>query len=82
MAAGVPVHRFDRELSAHTLIHNSEGYKIADKLLTGGGIIPDRDISRLLEAGIARIFGPGTSLGEISDFIQTAMEGKNSDNKG
>lgn len=53
-----------------------------DILVVGGGIIPDKDISRLLEAGIARIFGPGTSLGEISDFIQTAMEGKNSDNKG
>ena len=36
--------------------------------LTGGGIIPDDDIEKLLEMGVGRIFGPGTSLEEIVTF--------------
>jgi methylmalonyl-CoA mutase C-terminal domain/subunit len=30
-----------------------------------GGIIPDEDIPRLLDAGIRKVFSPGASLGEI-----------------
>ncbi len=37
-------------------------------VLTGGGIIPDDDIEKLLEMGVGRIFGPGTSLEEIVNF--------------
>src|SRR5438128_8102294 len=33
-----------------------------------GGIIPESDIPKLLEIGVARIFGPGTSLDEIVVF--------------
>ncbi|MFC2007335.1 cobalamin B12-binding domain-containing protein [Chloroflexota bacterium] len=43
-------------------------------LVIGGGIIPRKDIPKLSEAGIAQIFGPGTSLGEIAKFIETALE--------
>ena len=39
-------------------------------LFVGGGIIPEKDIPNLKEAGMAEIFGPGTSLSEISDFIK------------
>src|SRR5262249_18552097 len=34
-----------------------------------GGIIPEADVPRLLELGVARVFGPGTSLDEIVAFL-------------
>ena len=40
-----------------------------DILVIGGGIIPDEDITPLKEAGIAEIFGPGTSTQEIVKYI-------------
>jgi len=40
----------------------------ADIVVTGGGIIPEDDIPRLKEAGLARIFGPGTLLEDIIEF--------------
>ncbi|TET91369.1 MAG: cobalamin B12-binding domain-containing protein [Methanomassiliicoccales archaeon] len=39
-----------------------------DILVTAGGIIPDEDVPKLKEAGIAAAFGPGTSLEEIIEF--------------
>ncbi len=38
-----------------------------------GGIIPKKDIPKLKEAGIARIFGPGTPIDEISNFIKSNL---------
>src|SRR5215469_8713595 len=35
-----------------------------------GGIIPETDLPKLLEMGVARVFGPGTSLPEIVSFLQ------------
>jgi LAO/AO transport system ATPase len=35
-----------------------------------GGIIPDEDARELIELGVARVFGPGTVLSEIADFIR------------
>ena len=32
-----------------------------------GGIIPEEDVPRLLQLGVAHVFGPGTSLDEIVD---------------
>jgi methylmalonyl-CoA mutase C-terminal domain/subunit len=49
-----------------------------DILVIGGGIIPKKDIPQLEEAGLARVFGPGTPLEEIAKFIETtfAKEGQ------
>jgi len=41
-----------------------------DVLVTAGGIIPDEDIPALQEAGIAAVFGPGTSIGEVAAFMR------------
>jgi len=41
-----------------------------DVLVVGGGIIPDEDIPRLKEIGVAEIFGPGTPAETIVKFIQ------------
>jgi methylmalonyl-CoA mutase C-terminal domain/subunit len=41
-----------------------------DILVTAGGIIPDDDIEPLREAGVARVFGPGTTIGEVAAFLR------------
>jgi len=45
----------------------------------GGGIIPKKDIPKLKEAGIAQIFGPGTSIEEIVNFIKANLPGEGFD---
>ncbi len=40
-----------------------------DILVVAGGIIPQDDIPLLKEAGISEVFGPGTKLQEIVDYI-------------
>jgi methylmalonyl-CoA mutase C-terminal domain/subunit len=40
-----------------------------DVLVVVGGIIPDVDIARLKEIGIAEVFLPGTPMQDIVDFI-------------
>jgi methylmalonyl-CoA mutase C-terminal domain/subunit len=42
----------------------------ADILLTGGGIIPEDDMAALTEAGVGRLFGPGTPTGDLVEYIQ------------
>jgi methylmalonyl-CoA mutase C-terminal domain/subunit len=39
-----------------------------------GGIIPEADIPKLHQMGVAKIFGPGTSLDDIVAFLQTPRE--------
>ena len=41
-----------------------------DVLVTAGGIIPDDDIEPLREAGVARVFGPGTTIGEVAEYLR------------
>jgi methylmalonyl-CoA mutase C-terminal domain/subunit len=44
--------------------------KVDDVLVLLGGIIPAEDEEPLLAAGIAGIFGPGSSLQDIATFIE------------
>jgi methylmalonyl-CoA mutase C-terminal domain/subunit len=39
-------------------------------IVFGGGVIPDADIPTLREAGIAMIFTPGTSLDDITGWVE------------
>ena len=48
---------------------NDEG--LDDVLLTGGGIIPEEDITSLSNEGVGKLFGPGTSVNETIDYITT-----------
>ena len=41
-----------------------------DKVVFGGGIIPDEDIPALARAGVAKVFTPGASTQEIVDWIR------------
>lgn len=38
-----------------------------------GGIVPDEDVPKLLAAGIAAVFGPGTSSQDIIHFIRAQV---------
>jgi len=39
-----------------------------------GGIIPDADIPELMKMGVAKVFGPGTSLEDIVAFLRQRSE--------
>ena len=39
-----------------------------------GGIIPEADAASLREMGVARVFGPGTSLEDIASFFHEPRE--------
>jgi methylmalonyl-CoA mutase C-terminal domain/subunit len=45
-----------------------------DVLVIAGGIIPEDDIPGLKAAGIAEVFGPGTTLSEIVDYIKAHVK--------
>jgi methylmalonyl-CoA mutase C-terminal domain/subunit len=44
--------------------------KVDDKLLTGGGIIPEADMKKLAEIGVGRLFGPGTSTQDAIAYVR------------
>jgi methylmalonyl-CoA mutase C-terminal domain/subunit len=44
---------------------------LGDVLVTAGGIIPDDDIPALQEAGVAAVFGPGTTIAEVAAYIRS-----------
>jgi methylmalonyl-CoA mutase C-terminal domain/subunit len=41
-----------------------------DVLVAAGGIIPDDDVPALKAAGIAAVFGPGTTIAQVADFLR------------
>ena len=41
-----------------------------DKIVFGGGIIPDEDLPALKTSGVARIFTPGASTQDIIEWIR------------
>jgi len=45
---------------------------LADVIVIVGGIVPDADEQALLDAGVARVFHPGSPLDEISAYITEA----------
>jgi len=44
--------------------------KMDDVLVVGGGIIPEEDVPKLKKAGVAGVFGPGTYIEDIVEFIK------------
>jgi methylmalonyl-CoA mutase C-terminal domain/subunit len=47
---------------------------LSDVLVFGGGVIPDADARALQDQGVAKIFGPGSSLKAIGEWLETAMD--------
>lgn len=41
-----------------------------DVLLTGGGIIPEDDMTQLQAIGVGKLFAPGATTTEIADYIK------------
>lgn len=41
-----------------------------DVLVTGGGIIPDADMKKLMDMGVGKLFAPGTETSVIVDYIR------------
>lgn len=45
-----------------------------DVMIFGGGVIPDGDVTVLKEQGVSEIFGPGSSLRAIGEWLETALD--------
>ena len=50
----------------------------ADVLVFGGGIIPDADIPKLKELGVGNLFTPGAKLSSITDWLEAALDERES----
>ena len=48
--------------------------KINDILVTGGGIIPEEDMEKLYKLGVGKLFAPGSSIIESTNYIQNWVE--------
>jgi methylmalonyl-CoA mutase C-terminal domain/subunit len=46
---------------------------LTNVLLTGGGIIPKKDMETLERMGVGKLFGPGTPTTEIIEYIQKSV---------
>jgi methylmalonyl-CoA mutase, C-terminal domain len=46
---------------------------MTDVIVVVGGIVPDQDAEALKAQGVAAVFQPGSSLGEIVDFIRSSV---------
>ena len=53
------------------LMHALRDAGVSDVQVIVGGIVPARDEKLLLDAGVARVFHPGTSLEDIAAEIRT-----------
>ena len=47
-----------------------------DILVIGGGIIPEGDMPKLKQVGIAEIFTPGTPTSKAIEFVKERLRGK------
>ena len=63
---------------AHNTLFPKVMAQLADKgagdvLVFGGGIIPEEDVKPLQKAGVDRVFGPGTPLQAIVDYLKEKL---------
>ncbi|MFZ4479751.1 MAG: cobalamin B12-binding domain-containing protein, partial [Rhodoferax sp.] len=47
---------------------------LTDVAVIVGGIVPDADEATLLEAGVARVFHPGSSMADIAAYVRELAE--------
>ena len=45
-----------------------------DVLVMGGGIIPDEDIPKLADMGVAKVFTPGASITAVADWLEQTLD--------
>jgi methylmalonyl-CoA mutase, C-terminal domain len=51
---------------------------LGDVLVFGGGIVPESDIPELLDTGVAKVFTPGSSLDEVTGWLEAALDDRDS----
>jgi methylmalonyl-CoA mutase C-terminal domain/subunit len=51
---------------------------VGDVLVFGGGIIPDDDADALRAGGVAALFTPGSPLSDITDWLEAALDARES----
>ncbi len=56
------------------IMHLLEDKGLKDVLVIAGGILPDDDIPKIKESGVDEVFGPGTPLRTIVDYITTHLK--------
>lgn len=56
------------------MLHLMKEKELEDVLLTGGGIIPDRDMKELNAMGVGKLFAPGTNTQDIAAYITKWVE--------
>jgi methylmalonyl-CoA mutase C-terminal domain/subunit len=56
------------------LVQLLEERDASDIRVFGGGIIPDEDIPVLEELGVAKVFTPGATTGEITGWVAAAFD--------
>jgi methylmalonyl-CoA mutase, C-terminal domain len=49
---------------------------LADVLVFGGGVIPDADARALRDQGVSEIFGPGSSLKAIAQWLEQTLDSR------
>ncbi len=47
---------------------------MTDVVVIVGGIVPDEDAAELKRQGVGAVFQPGSSLGDIVEFIRGAVK--------
>jgi methylmalonyl-CoA mutase C-terminal domain/subunit len=50
----------------------------SDVVVFGGGIIPEEDIPKLAELGVAKVFTPGAPTQDIVDWVKATVGGNDS----
>ena len=77
-------------LSVHSGAHMTQFKKVLERmkseglddvLLTGGGIIPDEDAAELAGLGVGCLFGPGTPLTKLADYIREEIARRRAEGK-
>ena len=48
---------------------------MTDVAVIVGGIVPDQDEAMLMQAGVARVFHPGSSMADIANCVRELAEG-------
>jgi methylmalonyl-CoA mutase C-terminal domain/subunit len=56
------------------IVTELRGRGLDDVLVFAGGIIPDDDRAGLVAAGVAAVFTPGAPLGEITTWLEDALD--------
>ena len=56
------------------VVEGLRGAGSEDVVVFGGGIIPEEDIPSLKQRGVAAIFGPGTTTGQIVEFLESVWQ--------